>query len=382
MSHKADSSFFDEKREWSNRKDLFLKQYIHPYIEKVKKLDKPIAIVDAFAGPGLYKDGSLGSPLIIANEVQKSVNRNQSIDVQLICCESDRSIFLKLQENLRPYRFAKARNADFGRFFDEVRGLCQTCTTFLYLDPYTMSELKWKYIDNLLSHISKNSSVEILINFNSAIIMRIAMSRLKSKAETNERSFSDDDDDEDGEIENIDSDAITDVLGNKSWQLLAEDKIEFSRKVRRLTEQYCNQLKRRCQYVCATDIFKRTTNKVPKYTMIFGSRSVHALDLMNEAAVKARKSLLNTEQRGQLQLFEHRPADVAPTAEQLDSLILGCVEGPTPVDNIREHIMLNRFGDFSKSEMKTAIDRLIDQKKLIGTRSLKARVDAVSKPIS
>ena len=47
--------FFDEKKEWSKYKDLILDYYLKPYLAKVVRIGKPVAVIDCFAGPGAFK---------------------------------------------------------------------------------------------------------------------------------------------------------------------------------------------------------------------------------------------------------------------------------------------------------------------------------------
>lgn len=60
-------TFFKRKRPWSKYKDLILDYYLGPYLAKIARLGKPIAVVDCFAGPGKFNDNQRGSPLIIAD---------------------------------------------------------------------------------------------------------------------------------------------------------------------------------------------------------------------------------------------------------------------------------------------------------------------------
>ncbi len=54
------ASFFDGKREWSEVKDQVLAHYIEAYLKKVKMLNKPILLIDAFAVQGKFGDGKPG----------------------------------------------------------------------------------------------------------------------------------------------------------------------------------------------------------------------------------------------------------------------------------------------------------------------------------
>jgi three-Cys-motif partner protein len=69
----TESEFFRAKRHWSKIKDEILANYLVPYLKKVAKLGQRIVLVDGFAGPGLFEDGTKGSPLIICEQAERTV---------------------------------------------------------------------------------------------------------------------------------------------------------------------------------------------------------------------------------------------------------------------------------------------------------------------
>ncbi len=71
MAEKDRKKFFDKLEEHSRVKLQVLTNYIKVWIRKIllnHHGSGSCLIVDTFAGVGKYKDGSLGSPLIIINE--------------------------------------------------------------------------------------------------------------------------------------------------------------------------------------------------------------------------------------------------------------------------------------------------------------------------
>lgn len=94
MPHRADNSFFDKKRPWSQQKDNILGYYLHPYLTKVSQLRKPILLVDGFAGPGKFLDGKLGSPLILCRQAETA--RQRGAEVSVLCIERDEELFRRL----------------------------------------------------------------------------------------------------------------------------------------------------------------------------------------------------------------------------------------------------------------------------------------------
>jgi hypothetical protein len=67
--------FFREKRQWSETKDKILGDYIDCYLKTVTGRHQPIIIIDGFAGPGKFGDGTDGSPLIICKAIDRRASR-------------------------------------------------------------------------------------------------------------------------------------------------------------------------------------------------------------------------------------------------------------------------------------------------------------------
>jgi len=90
--------FFDEKKEWSKYKDLILDYYLKPYLAKVAKLGKPIAIIDCFAGPGkFHADEAPGSPVIIARHLERLHSRGARVRGFFI--EANDTLYKQLRVN-------------------------------------------------------------------------------------------------------------------------------------------------------------------------------------------------------------------------------------------------------------------------------------------
>ena len=68
--------FFEGKRPWSVIKDEILGAYMSPYIAKVNRLKRRILLIDGYAGPGVFDDGSAGSPLIICQAAERFAKGN------------------------------------------------------------------------------------------------------------------------------------------------------------------------------------------------------------------------------------------------------------------------------------------------------------------
>ncbi|MDD4972682.1 MAG: hypothetical protein PHT07_24900 [Paludibacter sp.] len=72
----SSADFFKVKNPWSKIKDQILEKYLPPYLNKISKLGNRIVIVDGFAGPGIFDDGSIGSPKMICDISKKHLGNN------------------------------------------------------------------------------------------------------------------------------------------------------------------------------------------------------------------------------------------------------------------------------------------------------------------
>ena len=63
--------FFEGKRPWSKIKDEVLEKYMTPYLVKVNTRRQPILLIDGYAGPGIFGDDTIGSPIIMCEAAEK-----------------------------------------------------------------------------------------------------------------------------------------------------------------------------------------------------------------------------------------------------------------------------------------------------------------------
>ena len=284
MGHKANNSFFDHKKPWSKRKDLILDYYLKPYLAKVAKLGRPILLVDGFAGPGRFRDGSLGSPLIMCQRASEAINRGTQ--VQVLCIEQEREFYEPLVRNLKPHPFATVRNCTFLSVLPEIEGLARDHTVFLYIDPWAIEGLEWESLDRVFRHVGDSrASVEVLLNFFAAVFARRARSALAL------------------DLQSVDADSVADdlsdklttslsriqrlnrVVGGDWWQEVMKRQNDFPVEVAEIMSGVCHQLRSRFREVCYHAVKEHTSYTTPKYYLVFGSRHEDAFMLINDAAV-------------------------------------------------------------------------------------------------
>jgi len=356
MTHKADLSFFDLKRPWSERKDLILAYYLKPYLWKLAKKNRPILLVDGFAGPGRFEDGSDGSPLIICKAARSAKQEGLSVDVRVLCVEINPVLCARLRSHTSEFAGVAIEEAKFQDILPRIEVFARTGTVFLYLDPFTVTGLAWTDLDRVFQFAHADSSIEVLLNFSGAALARVGCAILR----INDPPAAEESDTNLLNSQGIDESELSAVLGGDWWKQHIQAKCPFADKVARITEGYCAKLRTRFNEVCWHDIKERSEHVVPKYTLVFGSRHPHALGLMNDAAVKSRGRLAEDEAPRDSLLFEARSEELVPDISKLPAIVLATVKGTVTRHAATTQVIRRDFGRFTGSQIRKAINELVD----------------------
>lgn len=362
MPHKADPTFFNKKRDWSRRKDLILAYYLKPYLAKVGMLRRPILIVDGFAGPGKYGDGSTGSPHIICSAVEAALVSARVL-ISVLCIEEDNELYQQLAGLVGQFPFATARHGTFLDALSEVESKAPTHTIFLYIDPYAIEGLQWEAMDRVFRHISDSkSSVEVLLNFSAFNLARRGLAALHLRR----ANLGDDTDslESAGTMEEPSIKKLNEVVGGEWWQPILRNEMDFPSQVNAIANEFCQKLSTRFREVCAHAVKAKWTDRVPKYSLVFGSRSADALILMNEAMIKSRDIVAESAKPEEGILFETRPKELVPDLSILPGLILQNSRQRKTRRNLTIEIVRQAFCAFSESEIRRAVHELLKEGKL------------------
>src|SRR5579884_3134526 len=83
--------FFETRKDWSRRKHLVLLYYLRPAIAKLRSAspDGRVVILDGFAGPGRYEDGTTGSPAEMGQLADALGRWANPVDLKIINIEPD-----------------------------------------------------------------------------------------------------------------------------------------------------------------------------------------------------------------------------------------------------------------------------------------------------
>ena len=365
MGHKADKSFFNEKRHWSKRKDKILECYLPPYLSKIATQGHPVLIVDAFAGPGKFGDGELGSPLIICQSIKEALARGLSVPVHALCIDDDRELFFELSRLTGQYPFAEAKYGKFGDYIQDIQEKAKDHSVFLYVDPWTVEGLEWDRMDRIFQHLSiSNMSIEILMNFNAVSFVRRGLATLKLAIPELNLEIED--------AEEIDAPLVTPpsieglstVVGGDWWQNILESSSSYAEKIQNVTNGVCERLSERFRETCQHAIKALPHHTVPKYYLIFGSRHPEALKLMNNEMVKSLQTLADLAKPKDPTLFEMRSIELVPDIEKLPSIVLKHASQPTERGLVILAVIREHFCQFSVKQIRGCIERMLRGGKL------------------
>ena len=374
MSHRAGAEFFRQKLEWSCRKDQILATYLKRYLptlahrlRSTRAKVQGITVVDGFAGPGTFQSGEDGSPLIICKAVVQADDVVQQT-TRVLCIERSTELAGQLEQSLRPYRFAEAKAAKFQAMVDELVGLAARSNLLLYLDPFTVDGLQWKSLDKLFAALQQGISIEVLLNFNAAIFLRAGLAALQLKVPM---PNPEDEDPEGCEPFTSDGESpaiarLDEVAGGDWWQTIAKNEvIDFATKVDVLTRRYCEQLRSRFAEVCSHAVFAKVAHNVPKYALVFGSRSPTALLYMNDAMVGARDTFAEASRPEDPPLFELLPEALVPDDSKLPEMIVRIVDRRMTRERATQSFVRAHFGRNTVSQIHRCIRELLRRKTLL-----------------
>lgn len=354
--------FFAEKKEWSRYKDFILNYYLTPYLEKVKGLNRPILIVDCCAGPGTFDDQSKGSPLIIADHIERQ--HGKGTNIRGLFLEKNRRYFSRLEENLAPYsRFAEAKRIDFNQYLSTISTDARTSTVFLYVDPYGIKELLFVELAAVYESIMEHdSSVEILLNFNSPALVRCGLAALSMDA-----SGFDIDEDDRAVLDVITSAAtmtpaeVDAIAGGEYWRtIVLNPDLSFAEKEQAIAKGYLQEMSRYFKMVCSFPVYRRY-GQLPKYRLVYGTRHPDGIVLMNDTMYKARELFLK-EEFAKDTLFDLRPPEETKNFPLFRSRLFEITRDNEPID--RKTLMLMVMQEFfclySSSDYKKAVKALLE----------------------
>lgn len=342
----SNNDFFSGKRPWSTIKDAILGSYMSPYFAKVSRLPERILIIDAFAGPGTFDDGSAGSPLIICQAAERyAAGRYEAIFVN-----NEQEHHEKLTEVFQRANFRNAK-AILGDSRDVLKQLHmrldEPLSIFLYLDPFGLKSVSFDLIEPFLNRHFRFST-EILVNLQAPILHRLAAHDAYAE------------DPNDARIADWHS-TLTRTLGGDYWQaFLLNPNLSAREREEGVVNGYRAKLSS-TNYLTFTGACPIQQSRAgrAKYYMVFASRHIDAMRLFNDEMLKAFENYMH-KQEFEGTLFADTSWKEWRDVSELRQIILDTIAAYPEHTRLQlwGHIVQGHFMRFTESEYKKAVTAL------------------------
>lgn len=270
-------------RPHTKAKHDLLGRYLDAWLPIMSKQNRGLVLVDAFAGPGVYTDGSPGSPIVMLKSFLEHTYRDKIIaDLFYIFIEARQDRCKRLEAEIARLgqlpRNAKCKVVP-GRYEEiwsevvsQARGRGeQLYPTFLFLDPFGYKDVPMELTGEFLQF----DKCEVLVYVPLRSIKR-AIPQPKHAA-TLDRFF-----------------------GTSAWRQ--------TQGTRQLHDLFASKLRERCCYVRSFEIVAR---KATRYHLFFGTNHPRGLEKMKDAMWRVDPAggsrFQDSTVEGQEVLFELKP---------------------------------------------------------------------------
>jgi three-Cys-motif partner protein len=346
--------FFMEKREWSKVKDRIVGNYIACYLKTVHLRGRPIIIVDAFAGPGSFGDGTDGSPLIICKDIEKEKRR---VGIGCVFADVHPAHRKELEIILSKYikdgiceKPVDECSAALAKALEIGKG----ATLFFYLDPYGIKDLEFEMVKQIYER-GTDQSTEVLINFNFRTFMRMS----------GNWNYDDTSTEVEQKVKKEKVDKINSVMGGDYWlKIITDPKLDKIQREDAVIEAYLDKIRQYFRYTFSIPVKEVEsssrgipTDNLAKYHLIFGTRNIKAVIYMNDVANSALEPYFNQFKKGLL--FEMTPDRYKVPKERIETRILELLDrGSLTRLQIRESIIPEFFMAFRSKDYNKIIGDL------------------------
>jgi three-Cys-motif partner protein len=319
------------------------------YLAKVNTLRRPILLIDAYAGPGIFDDGQPGSPHIMCEAAERYAKGNYIAWF----INKDEQYHKKLQNVIRNAGWsasAHAYLADSRQLLQQIPSILKNHTVFLYLDPFGLKGCEFALLEPFLNR-NPNYSTEILLTMNMPVVHRLAAC---SKGE----------DLIDGRIKS-NRERLTKVFGGEYWRdILCRKAVDAGGREELLIKAYQDKLKQYFLPFTGSCPVRESIERRIKYFIVFASRHKDAMLLLNDGMVDAYFSRMHeAEYSGTLfedTSWREMPLIDTRLSEKLEEVILDTVSqypGATR-EAIWLKIVQSHFMRYHQNNYKKAVKQL------------------------
>ncbi|AKI96555.1 three-Cys-motif partner protein TcmP [Kosmotoga pacifica] len=180
-------------KEHSEIKEKILGKYLFPWFMKVSSGFKNVFYIDTCSGPGIYKNGFKGSPIIALEQAYKAWKKHERTTFHFRFIDKDNSDCKELENNIRNLTINDDGfdNNDFNDFMNSIKYECINedysavldnlifevnelrAASFTFIDPYNATTVPMKHIIRFMDF----DRSEVLYNFMLSDLVRTRKNR-------------------------------------------------------------------------------------------------------------------------------------------------------------------------------------------------------------
>lgn len=173
MSETSNSEFFNEIKEWSERKLKLLENYLASATKILGSIDR-VYYVDGFAGRGTYglpgEPQTPGSPLRAAELARKYKSENKPYSLFCVNIENDLQTFQGLKNATEGYEdIVTNLYGSFAQNVDRILGIIGNSPAICFLDPFGVDGMDMAAIQKL---IQRRGITDFWIRFETGEVRR------------------------------------------------------------------------------------------------------------------------------------------------------------------------------------------------------------------
>lgn len=174
MSATTKQQYFDEIKEWSERKLNILEKYLEAATKIMASLNQEetrVYYIDGFAGVGIYENGDKGSPVRAAELAKQIRDSGKSYTLKCINVEEKKNNFANLQKSTDIFgnlviNLPGAFAANVDTILKEIKKTPSIC----FLDPFGVEGLDW---DAVIKMIQRTGPTDFWIRFDTEYVLRL-----------------------------------------------------------------------------------------------------------------------------------------------------------------------------------------------------------------
>lgn len=339
--------FFEGKRPWSIIKDEVLASYMPIYLAKVKFLQRPILIVDGFAGPGIFDDGTEGSPIIICRSADAFLKGGY----QAVFINKNKEHHQKLTHVLEKENWqgsARSILGDTTKILPMLPAIIRDFTVFLYLDPFGPTGSSFNLLEPFLTRGTAHST-EIVLMLHMPVLHRLA-----ARNKFNEGG-------ETPQIHNSHM-TLTRVFGGDYWKkIMFNPDLTTEEREKQLVSAYTAKLSQYLPYVGSCPVRTSERDRI-KYFIVFASGHPDAMLKMNDIMAQAYFKRMHMSAFAGT-LFEKTTWEEQRTTKGLrEAIILQSVKYPGFTrKNLWVKVIQENFMRYLEKEYRAAVNLLINE---------------------